>query len=150
MRLPTALEIERLINEQAQRITVIGATDWRNVEQYRGAIAYNSALRIAELVFARSIKAHADRIATELIKNGFGDQPHRQALAMGEEVGEFIGAYRRWQGMARRSGTELDALRELADVVITAYITASEQGWDLDAAIAAKIDVIFERGWRTP
>lgn len=72
----------------------------------------------------------------------------RQVLNLAEEVGEFVGAYRRWTGQARRSGTETEARIELADVVITAYVTAAEAGWDLDADIRTKLDVVFTRGWR--
>ena len=39
---------------------------------------------------------------------------------------------------------------ELADVVITAYVTAAVLGIDLDAAARAKTAVIFTRGWRQP
>lgn len=72
----------------------------------------------------------------------------RQVLAVAEEAGEFVGAYRRAAGLARRPGTWDDVHAELADVVITAYVTAVALGIDLDAAIAAKLAVIFARGWR--
>ncbi|MQY07259.1 hypothetical protein [Actinomadura macrotermitis] len=48
----------------------------------------------------------------------------RQVLALAEETGELMGAYRRWTGQARRTGPFSDVAAELADVVITAYITA--------------------------
>lgn len=72
----------------------------------------------------------------------------RQVIALAEEVGEFVGAYRRAAGMARRIGTWADVEAELADVVITAYVTAVVLGIDLDVAIARKRDVLFSRGWR--
>ncbi|MFI6516970.1 hypothetical protein ACIBF1_15555 [Spirillospora sp. NPDC050679] len=74
--------------------------------------------------------------------------PNRQALALAEEVGEFVGAYRRWSGQARRTGPFSDVCEELADVVITAYVTAAVLDIDLDNAIAAKTGVLFTRGWR--
>jgi NTP pyrophosphatase (non-canonical NTP hydrolase) len=74
----------------------------------------------------------------------------RQALALAEEAGEFTGAFRRWAGLARRTGTWADMVAELADVVITAYVTADVLGIDLAAAITAKADVILTRGWRDP
>lgn len=159
------------------------------------------------------------RTATEIVNHlrahGFREQDavRRQVLALVEEAGEFVGAYRRWAGLARWTGTETDVQAELADVVITAYVTAAELGvtldvsptpytrphdvdvvsvvldvavaanavvWpyqeqrpqayplvlaevvrtatvaavvlgiDLDAAITAKLAVIFSRGWREP
>jgi NTP pyrophosphatase (non-canonical NTP hydrolase) len=88
-------------------------------------------------------------IVRELRKHGFTAeaQPNRQILALAEEVGEFVGAYRRWTGQARRTGTETDAKFELADIVITAYVTAAELGWDLDAIVRLKAATIFTRGW---
>lgn len=53
------------------------------------------------------------------------DEQVRQVLALAEEAGEFVGAYRRWAGMARRKGSWADVRAELADVVITAYVTAT-------------------------
>jgi len=76
--------------------------------------------------------------------------PVQQVLALAEEAGEFTAAYRRWAGMARRTGTWDEVTAELADVVITAYVTAAVLGIDLDAAARAKTAVIFTRGWRQP
>lgn len=96
------------------------------------------------------IADRATDIVTNLRANGFGegDAVNRQVLNLAEEVGEFVGAYRRWAGQARRSGTAEEMHRELADVVITAYVTAEELGIDLDAVMAEKLAVIFTRGWR--
>jgi NTP pyrophosphatase (non-canonical NTP hydrolase) len=72
-------------------------------------------------------------IACELHANGFEpDGGVRQALNLLEEAGELVGAYRRWTGRARRAGTEQDFRLELADVVITAFVTAAEAGYRLD------------------
>lgn len=92
----------------------------------------------------------AEEIVRELRKNGFTaeEQPHRQALALAEEVGEFVGAYRRWTGQARRTDIESHVIEELSDVVITAYVTAAEHGWDLNSAIRYKLSEIMSRGWR--
>lgn len=100
--------------------------------------------------YSSYLAGKADQIVAHLRQNGFTveEQPDRQAIALGEEVGEFLQAWRRARGWARQSGTMDSAERELADVVITAYVTAAEQGWDLDAAIRAKLAVIFTRGWR--
>jgi NTP pyrophosphatase (non-canonical NTP hydrolase) len=79
----------------------------------------------------------AAAIVDQLRANGFtaahGDT--RQVLNLVEEAGELVGAYRRWAGLARRSGTAQEMHAELADVVITAYVTAAELGIDLDAAL---------------
>ena len=76
--------------------------------------------------------------------------PVQQVLALAEEAGEFTAAYRRWAGLARRTGTWHDVEAELADVVITAYVTANVLGIDLDSACRAKTEVVFTRGWREP
>lgn len=79
----------------------------------------------------------ASQIVYQLRANGFSaaDAGQRQVLNLVEEAGELVGAYRRWAGLARRSGTALEMHAELADVVITAYVTAAELGVDLDAAV---------------
>ena len=56
--------------------------------------------------------------------------PVQQVLALAEEAGEFTAAYRRWAGLARRPGPWHDVETELADVVITAYVTAAVLGID--------------------
>jgi NTP pyrophosphatase (non-canonical NTP hydrolase) len=96
------------------------------------------------------LPARAAEIVARLRDNGFPAEgaAQRQVLTLAEEVGEFVGAYRRWSGQARRTGSAEDVRAELADVVITAYVTAAELGIDLDRAIAAKLEVIFTRGWR--
>ncbi|MBP2341073.1 NTP pyrophosphatase (non-canonical NTP hydrolase) [Saccharothrix coeruleofusca] len=92
----------------------------------------------------------AASIVTNLRAHGF-DAEHgqmRQVLNLAEEVGEFVGAYRRWAGHARRTGTAEEMHAELADVVITAFVTAQELGVDLEALIGQKLAVVFSRGWR--
>lgn len=77
-----------------------------------------------------------------------GGRDVQQVLCLAEEVGEFVAAYRRWSGRARRSGPWSDVCDELADVVIAAYVTADVLGIDLDAAAAAKVARVVTRGWR--
>ena len=98
------------------------------------------------------LPAHAARIAYHLRSNGFdpGQAVTRQVLGLAEEVGEFVGAYRRWSGQARRAGTAQQVHEELADVIITAFVTAHELGVDIDAVIAAKLHTVYTRGWREP
>lgn len=102
---------------------------------------------IAEML--ESMPTQADDIEAALKANGFTSSPHiRQSLALAEEVGEFVGAVRRWSGLARRSGGMEDVQSELADVVITAFVTASTMNIDLLAAIREKLQIIYTRGWR--
>jgi NTP pyrophosphatase (non-canonical NTP hydrolase) len=71
-----------------------------------------------------------------------------QALCVAEEAGELVGAYRRWAGQARRTGTRRQLEDEVADVLIVTAVFAERAGIDLYAAIAAKLAVIYSRGWR--
>lgn len=76
------------------------------------------------------------------------DQRIMQTLCVGEEAGEFVGAVRKYLGMARRSG-DFDSVRyELADVIISAYVAAEALQFDVDAAIEEKSVVILTRGWK--
>jgi len=119
-----------------------------------------TAHRIAEQAADRAAAARlasgplpqtAARLAARLREHFNPDMlPVQQVLALAEEAGEFTAAYRRWAGLARRSGTWHDVEAELADVVITAYVTAHVLGIDLDAAWRAKAEVVFTRGWRQP
>ena len=114
-----------------------------------------TAARIAPHVTARpradSLPAAGAEIAARLAEYFTpGALPVQQVLALAEEAGEFTAAYRRWAAMARRTGTWDEVQAELADVVITAYVTAAVLGIDLDAAARAKTAVIFTRGWRQP
>lgn len=78
------------------------------------------------------------------------DMQIAQVLCVAEEAGEFVGAYRRWVGMARRNGPIEDVQAELADVVISAYCAAEALEFDLDSAIAEKLGVVMTRGWKEP
>jgi len=71
-----------------------------------------------------------------------------QALCVAEEAGELVGAYRRWAGKARRTGTRRELEDEVADVLIVTACFAERAGIDLSAAITAKLAVIYSRGWR--
>lgn len=95
------------------------------------------------------LQAMARDISLKLEAAGFprAEAATRQVFNLAEEVGEFVGAYRRWKGMARRTGSFEDVARELADVVITAYVTAIELDIDLDGEISSKLEVIYSRGW---
>ena len=71
-----------------------------------------------------------------------------QAMCLAEEAGEFLGAYRRWAGRARRSGDFEDVKAELADVVISAHVMAKALNVDLDELVAEKLETVLARGWR--
>ena len=115
-------------------------------------IAQQAADRAAISRLARGpLPQTAARLADRLREHFNPDTlPVQQVLALAEEAGEFTAAYRRWAGMARRTGPWHDVEAELADVVITAYVTAHVLGIDLDDACRAKTEVVFTRGWREP
>ena len=94
------------------------------------------------LVNAGDLPAIGKRL-TELILDT--DQA-RQVLAIAEEAGEFVGAYNRWSGRARRIGTREEMEDELADVIVTAFVTAHVFGMDIENVIARKLHVILHRG----
>lgn len=71
------------------------------------------------------------------------DAMHRMATQM-------LGAYRRWQGMARRRGTREEVAEMLAALECSVHESAKFYGIDLTAAVRAKLEVIFTRGWREP
>lgn len=81
-------------------------------------------------------------------ENNAGGTSQAQLMALAEETGEFVGAMRRWWGLARRRGTEEDAQSELADVIISAYAMADVMGWDVDTIVAKKLEKILTRGWK--
>jgi NTP pyrophosphatase (non-canonical NTP hydrolase) len=76
------------------------------------------------------------------------EEQERQVMCMAEEVGEFVGAARRYMGKARRSGTKEEMAMELADVVITAFVTAEVFDIKLNAEITSKLSEILTRGWK--
>lgn len=93
---------------------------------------------------------NAAAIVAKLRANGFPADTGqvRQVLCVAEEAGEFVGAFRRWAGLARRTGTAEEMHDELADVVIAAFVAAEELDFDLAAAVADKLGVVHARGWR--
>lgn len=98
-----------------------------------------------------SLPSLAASINAACLRNNFPADTlrYQQVLCLAEETGEFVGAFRRWAGLARRTGTWDDVTAELADVVISAYTTADVLGIDLDAAWQVKAHIIVTRGWRT-
>ena len=90
-------------------------------------ITEQAADRAAAARLARApLPAVAARLADRLREHfDPATLPVQQVLALAEEAGEFTAAYRRWAGLARRTGPWHDVEAELADVVITAYVTAA-------------------------
>lgn len=89
----------------------------------------------------------AKDIAEKIRENNY-DSIIGQVLMLSEEVGEFVGAYRRWAGLARRGGSFDDVCKELADVVIGAYCVAEFLAIDLEVEVEAKAKIIFGRPWK--
>lgn len=71
-----------------------------------------------------------------------------QVLCLAEEAGELVGAYRRWAGMARRSGTFEEMASEAADVLIVLALFAEMTNMDLERAVRDKLEEIYSRGWK--
>lgn len=94
------------------------------------------------------LKEEAGRIVAILHEKFGNDIRAQQALALAEEAGEAVGAMRRYMGMARRVGNIDEVREELADVVITAWVTAAVFDVDLESAIAAKLVKLHNRSWR--
>jgi len=80
-------------------------------------------------------------------ENGFTDLETMQVLCFAEESGEFVGAYRRWKGLARRTGDFNEMAKELADVRISTQVVAQILNIPLDRYVESKLEVIFTRGW---
>lgn len=94
------------------------------------------------------LESLAGIIVDNVSVNNAGGTEQAQIYALAEEVGEFVGAMRRWRGMARRNGTEEEAQLELADVVISAYVMAEILGWNLAELIETKANKVLTRGWK--
>jgi NTP pyrophosphatase (non-canonical NTP hydrolase) len=93
---------------------------------------------------------HGTAVAAYLEDAGYDarDAEARQMVCLAEEAGEALKAWRRAVGWARQGGPKDAVYVELADVVITAYVTAAVMGFDLDREIAEKLNVIYTRGWK--
>lgn len=65
-----------------------------------------------------------------------------------KRAARIAGPLRRFLGHARRSGSLEDLALVLGQFVLTTRAIATQHGFDLDQAIAAKAEIIFGRGWR--
>ena len=130
-----------------QRVTILAERQMTARAIAERAANRATAARLARAPLPALAAALADRLREHFDP---ATLPVQQVLALAEEAGEFTAAWRRWAGLARRTGPWHDVEAELADVVITAYVTAHVLGIDLDAATRAKTEVVFTRGWREP
>jgi NTP pyrophosphatase (non-canonical NTP hydrolase) len=71
-----------------------------------------------------------------------------QAMCVAEEAGEFLGAYRRYTGRARRNGSLEDLEHEIADVLIATAVFAEQFGVDINQVVEDKLRIIYSRGWK--
>lgn len=65
-----------------------------------------------------------------------------------QEAGKAMKAGRRFLGIARRTGTKEELADALIRVVFSVQFTAQSRYINLEQAIADKLNVIFNRGWR--
>ncbi len=104
---------------------------------------------IGEMTPLRDLMDVAENLEKHLEEAGFLENPvASQALAIAEEAGELVGAIRRYAGMARRRGSIAEVEGELADVIITAFVTAQVLRIDVAKVLNAKLEIIYSRGWR--
>jgi NTP pyrophosphatase (non-canonical NTP hydrolase) len=82
-------------------------------------------------------------------RQGASDDEWRdaQAMCVVEEAGEFIAAYRRFRGFARRDGDIKDVQEELADVVIAALMMFAVMDVDSQLYVKAKLWKVITRGY---
>lgn len=79
----------------------------------------------------------------------FPEQPDwRFVTGVAEEAGEVVGAYNRYTGTSRRTGTKDELAKELADTVFTAYMAANVLGINLQNALDEKYAILTTRGWK--
>ena len=97
----------------------------------------------------KDLECVAADLERHLLEENFeGDSVSRQMMALAEETGELVGAVRRWAGMARRTGPFDDVEQEMADVIITAFVSVRVLGIDVTKAVNEKLAIIYSRGWR--
>lgn len=87
----------------------------------------------------------AFELMSEIAEEYRGCESARGVLCVAEEAGEFVAAYRRWAGLARRSGTREELEAEIADVVIAAWSAGTGLGIDMEAAVRRKAVTVLDR-----
>lgn len=76
------------------------------------------------------------------------DEQPRHVMCVAEKTGEFVQAWRRYYGWARRSGTLGEVSAEWADIIISAFIAADVIGIDPLKSLNAAIEKVYTRGWK--
>ncbi len=93
-----------------------------------------------------------DRRLAEITANARAREADRavllNTLVVAEEAGEAVQKIRRYLGLARSTATEEEVAEELADVVISAAVTAGLMGIDIVEAVDTKLTRIIDRGGR--
>lgn len=90
---------------------------------------------------AEEIRFHANQGATD------DEWRDAQAMVVAEEAGEFIGAYRRWRGFARRPGEAKEMYKELSDVIIASLLMFAVLDADAQMHVKAKLHDVITRGY---
>lgn len=136
--------------EPSSNVMADSVESWAKGRRAAELEAQAQAKQATESWTLAELPASAAEIVDKLRANGFPAEtgPTRQVLCLAEEAGEFVGAYRRWAGLARRRGDFQKVRDELADVVIAAAVAAQELDIDLTSAVAEKLGVVRTRGWR--
>jgi NTP pyrophosphatase (non-canonical NTP hydrolase) len=104
-----------------------------------------------EFLFAENNETTENRarFIVSQIYAAFPNQPEwRFVTGVAEEAGEVVGAYNRFTGPSRRTGTKDELAKELADTVFTAYMAAEVLGIDLQNALDEKYAILTTRGWK--
>lgn len=107
---------------------------------------------MSRMLSTGDLKMWASLLVHEVRKSGRYDnnpamERNRHALCLAEEAGEVIGAYRRYTGQARRSGTREELEDELTDLILNAFGLAYLLDADPDVFMERKLGVQFERFW---
>lgn len=103
-------------------------------------LSFRDLVSFTEML-AAEIRKHANQGATT------DEWRDAQAMCVVEEAGEFIGAYRRWRGFARRPGDFDQVTSELADVIIASFIMFVNLHEDAQVEIKKKLLKIITRGY---
>lgn len=109
-----------------------------NLEAKLGGLDFGNFTRYLAVV-ASAIDQYGDEGKDEPVTG--------QAMNVAGEAGEFLEAYRRYRGGARRAASGEEVLEELADVMISSTIMFLRMNAVPAPWITAKLKKIITRGW---